>query len=61
MFERNLNEVCSLHVYASFGTFFSIQIGPLLEVQGVFEFILENRQIAIFEGKRRMFQIFTDL
>ena len=36
IFGQNLLEVCSLHFYASFGTF-CVQIGQLLETQWVFE------------------------
>ena len=52
-------EVCSLHFYASFGTFHA-KIGQLFEAQWVFEVCLENQQLAVFEGKCRRFRNSSD-
>ena len=41
IFEKTLTEVGSLHLYASFGTFY-VQIGQLFEAQWVFEKCLKR-------------------
>ena len=48
IFEKAVIEVCSPHLYASFGTF-CVQVGQLFEAQRVFLSMFENRQIAVIE------------
>ena len=50
IFENTLLEVCSSHLYASFGTF-SVQIGQLLAPQWVFKHSEEFRNRRHFPSK----------
>ena len=57
IFEKNLIEVGSSYLYASFGTF-CVQIGQFLEAVSLRK-MFENGKIAVFEGKCRRFQILS--
>ena len=57
IFEKTLTEVGSLHLYASFGTFY-VQIGQLFEAQWVFEKCLKAAKSLFLKENDVDFQFF---
>ena len=57
IFEKTLTEVGSLHLYASFGTFY-VQIGQLFEAQWVFEKCLKTVKLLFSKKNDVDFEFF---